>query len=75
MQTTEKITDQSPVIRLPQSHHRRAKAWAAYQGLTLRQAMCLLIDRVCTSCLDPVQQDTGQLAIPGADVAASGREG
>lgn len=48
MQTTEKITEQSPVIRLPQSHHRRVKAWGALRGLTIRQAMCLLIDRACS---------------------------
>jgi hypothetical protein len=44
MQKT-RITDQSPVIRLPDSHHRRAKAWAALQGLSLRDAMCVLIDQ------------------------------
>ncbi len=55
MQNPERITDQSPVIRIPTQYHRRAKAWAALRGLSLRQAMCLLIDRVCTSCVEPPQ--------------------
>lgn len=63
---TEKITPQSPVIRLPQSYHRKAKAWAALQGLSLRQAMCLLIDRVYTSCVDLPQ------SAPRPDAAQEG---
>lgn len=51
MQKT-RITDQSPVIRLPDSHHRRAKAWAALNGLSLRDAMCVLIDQAWGTCPD-----------------------
>jgi hypothetical protein len=57
MQTTEKITEQSPVIRLPQSHHRRVKAWGALRGLTIRQAMCLLIDTLCVGLPDDMADD------------------
>lgn len=73
---TEKITPQSPVIRLPQSHHRRAKAFAALNGLSLRDAICHLIDAVFPDCgCEPPKAAPRQLAIPGADNAAERQGG
>jgi hypothetical protein len=34
----------SPPIQLPIPYHRRAKAWAALKGLSLRDGICQLID-------------------------------
>lgn len=64
MQKT-RITDQSPVIRLPDAHHRRAKVWAALRGLTLRDAMCVLIDQAwaATDLTEEIKSnDAGRVA-------------
>jgi len=74
MQKSERITDQSPVIRLPQSHHRRAKAFAALHGLSLRAAICRLIDEVYPVC-DVPECDPLQLTILGSDDATEAQEG
>ncbi len=70
MQHHERVTDQSPVIRIPIQYHRRAKAFAAMKGVSLREAICHLIDQVCPTCIEPAQTDPRQLTIPGADLAA-----
>ncbi len=73
---TEKITPQSPVIRLPQSYHRRAKAFAALNGVSLREAICRLIDEVFPPCTCEVPgEDPRQLTIPGSDNASEAQEG
>jgi hypothetical protein len=65
MQKT-RITDQSPVIRLPDSHHRKAKVWATLQGLTLRDAMCVLIDQAwaATDVAEAIKSDDAGRAEP-----------